>query len=81
LQVAQFTVKRTVHLKKSFSIFPSPAKMSLSKLSFGGNNLYMTTLFPPRESVIPAGDGNIEKLSYGVPTHWHIKVPVTTLNT
>ncbi len=39
--------------------------MSLTKLSLGGNNLYMTPLFPPRESLvsdIPAGDGNIEKL-------------------
>jgi hypothetical protein len=38
--------------------------MSLTKLSLGGNNLYITSLFPPRESlvsVIPAGDGNIEK--------------------
>jgi hypothetical protein len=39
--------------------------MSLTKLSLDGNNLYMTSLFPPRESLvsdIPAGDGNIEKL-------------------
>jgi hypothetical protein len=38
--------------------------MSLTRLSLGGNNLYMTSLFPPRESLvsdIPAGDGNIEK--------------------
>jgi hypothetical protein len=55
----------TVHRKKSFSIFPSPAGMSLTIFSLGGNNLYMTSLFPPRESLvsdIPAGDGNIEKL-------------------
>jgi hypothetical protein len=54
-----------IHTKKSFSIFPSPAGMSLTKLSLGGNNLYMTSLFPPKESLvsdIPAGDGNIEKL-------------------
>jgi hypothetical protein len=41
--------------------------MSLTKLSLGGNNLYMTSLFPLRESLvsdIPAGDGNIEKLFY-----------------
>ncbi len=58
-----------VHRKKSFSIFPSPAEMSLTKVSLGGNNLYLTSLFPPRESLvsdIPAGDGNIEKLFYGV---------------
>jgi hypothetical protein len=39
--------------------------MSLTKLSLGGNILYMTSLFPYRESFvsdIPAGDGNIEKL-------------------
>jgi hypothetical protein len=34
-----------IHRKKSFSIFPSPAGMSLTKLSLGGNNLYMTPLF------------------------------------
>jgi hypothetical protein len=54
---------RTMHRKKSFAIFPSPAKLSL-----GGNNLFMTSLFPPRESLvsdIPAGDGNIEKLFSG----------------
>jgi hypothetical protein len=52
------------------SIFPSPARMSLTKLSLGGNNLYMTSLFPPRESLlsdIPAGDGNIEKAFFTVP--------------
>jgi hypothetical protein len=43
--------------------------MSLTKLSLGGNNFYVTSLFPPRESLvtsdIPAEDGNIEKLIYG----------------
>jgi hypothetical protein len=44
--------------------------MSLTKLSLGGNNFYMTSLFPPRDRVsdIPAGDGSIEKLFYGVLT-------------
>jgi len=58
-------LKHVIHCKKSFSIFPSPAGMSLTKLSLGGNNLYMTSLFPPRKSLvidIPAGDGNIKKL-------------------
>ncbi len=58
-------VNGNIHRKKSFSIFQSPAGMSLSKLSLGGNTLYMTSLFPPRESLvsdIPAGDGNIEKI-------------------
>ncbi len=52
------------HCKKSFSIFPSPAGMSLTKFSMGRNNLYMTSQFPPRESLvsdIPAEDRNIEK--------------------
>ncbi len=59
----------TLHRKKSISIIPSPAGMSLTKLSLGGNNLFIASLFPPRESLvsdIPAGDGNIEKLFYGV---------------
>ncbi len=55
--------------KKSFSIFPSPARMSLTKLSLGGNNDVTHNLFPPRESLvsdIPAGDRNIEKLFFTV---------------
>jgi hypothetical protein len=58
-----------LHRKKGFSLFPSPAGMSLTEFFLGGYNLYMTSLFPPRESLvsdIPAGDGNIEKLFYGV---------------
>ncbi len=54
-----------IHRKKSFSIFPSPAGMSLTKLSLGGNNDVIYKLFPPRESLVNyilAGDGNIEKL-------------------
>ncbi len=54
-----------LHRKKSFSIFPSPAGMALTKLSLGGNNDVIYKLFPSRESLesdIPAGDGNIEKL-------------------
>jgi hypothetical protein len=54
---------------KSFTIFPSPAAMSLTKLSLAGNNDVINKLFQPRESLvsdIPTGDGNIEKLFYGV---------------
>jgi hypothetical protein len=43
--------------------------MSLTKLSLDVINLFVMSLFPPRESLvsnIPAGDGNIEKLFYGV---------------
>jgi hypothetical protein len=41
----------------------------LTKLSLVGNNLYLTSLFPSKESLvsdIPAGVGSIEKLFYGV---------------
>jgi hypothetical protein len=58
-----------IHRKKSFSIFPSSAVMSLTELSLGGNNLYEMSLFPPRESLvsdIPAGDLNIIKFFYSV---------------
>jgi hypothetical protein len=43
--------------------------MSLTKLSLGGNNLYVTSLFPPGESLvsdIPAEDWNIIKFFYSV---------------
>jgi hypothetical protein len=43
--------------------------MSLTKLSLGGNNLYMTSLFPHRESLvsdIPLGTGILKSLFYGV---------------
>jgi hypothetical protein len=53
----QYTVKKA-------SRFPSPAGISLTKFSLGGNNYVIYKLFPPRESLvsdIPAGNGNIEK--------------------
>jgi hypothetical protein len=56
---------RIYTVKKSFSRFPSPAGMSLTKLSLGGNNDVICKLFQPRENLVsdtPAGDGNIEKL-------------------
>jgi hypothetical protein len=40
------------HCKKSFSIFPSPAGMSLTKLSLGGNNDVIYKFFPPRETLV-----------------------------
>jgi hypothetical protein len=43
--------------------------MSLTKLSLGGTYDVIYKLLLPRESLvcdIPAGDGNIEKLFYGV---------------
>ncbi len=41
-----------VRRKKSFSIFPSAARMSLTKLSLGGNNDIIYKLFPPRERLL-----------------------------
>ncbi len=41
--------------------FSSPARMSLTKLPLGRNNSVMTSLFPPRESLVvtsPLGTGN-----------------------
>jgi hypothetical protein len=55
---------RHIHREKSFSIFPSPAGMSLAKLSLGGNNDVIYKLFLPWEilvSDITAEDGNNEK--------------------
>jgi hypothetical protein len=41
-----------VHRKKRFKSFPSPAGMSLTKLPLGRNNSVLTSLFPPRESLV-----------------------------
>jgi hypothetical protein len=63
-KTAETPTSNQLHRKKSFLIFPSPAGMSLINLSLGGNNLYMTSLFPARKSLvcdIQARDGNIEK--------------------
>ncbi len=50
-----------LHRKKRFTSFPSPAGMSLTKLHLGRNNSVMTSLFPPRESLVVTsrlGTGN-----------------------
>jgi hypothetical protein len=56
LLVATFYRCDLLHCKKRFAIFPSPAGMSLTKLSLGGN-------IPTQGefSDIPAGDGKIVK--------------------
>ncbi len=59
----------TVHRKKRFTGFPSPAGMSLTKLPLGRNNSVMTSLFPPRESLVVTsrlGTGNSRTFFYGV---------------
>ncbi len=73
----------TLHRKKSFSIFQSPAWMSFTKVSLGGNYDVINKLFLPREilvSDIPAGDGNIEKLFYVV-SYTHSYTPILTSST
>ncbi len=41
-----------IHSKKRLTSFPSSAGMSLTKLPLGRNNSVMTSLFPPRESLL-----------------------------
>ncbi len=54
-------ITKNMHRKKRFTSFPSPAGMSLTKLPLGRNNSVMTSLFPPRESLVGTsrlGTGN-----------------------
>jgi hypothetical protein len=58
-----------VRRKKRFTGFPSPAGMSLTKLPLGRYNSVMTSLFPPRESLVVTsrpGTGNSRTFFYGV---------------
>jgi hypothetical protein len=53
--------ENSLHRKKGFTSFPSPARMSLTKLPLGRNNSVMTSFFPPRESLVVTsrlGTGN-----------------------
>ncbi len=66
----QYSLDSGIHRKKRFTSFPSPAGMSLTKLPLGRNNLVMTSLFPPRESLVVTsrlGTGNSRTFFYGVP--------------
>ncbi len=56
------------HRKKSFTSFPSPAWMSLTKLPLSRNNSVMTSLFLPRDSLVVTsrlGTGNSRTFFYG----------------
>ncbi len=58
-------------LSPRFTSFPSPAGMSLTKLPLGRNNSVMTSLFPPRESLVVTyrlGTGNSRTFFYGEKT-------------
>ena len=62
-----YFVSSPVHCKKRLASFPSPAGMSLTKLSLAGNNDVIYKLFLPRESLVsdvPAEDGNIANLFF-----------------
>ncbi len=72
----------TLHRKKRFTSFPSPAGMSLTKLPLGRNNSVMTSLFPPRESLVVTswlGTGNSRTFFYGVldPKFYYRKLNIT----
>jgi hypothetical protein len=58
-----------LHRKKKVREFPVPSRDVTTKLSQGGNNDATTKLFLPRGSLvsdIPAGDGKLVNLFYGV---------------
>ncbi len=58
-----------LHRKKKVREFPVPSRDVTTKLSLGGNNDVITELFLPRGSLvsdIPAGDGKLVNLFYGV---------------
>ncbi len=58
-----------IHRKKKVCKFPVPSWDVTTKLSLGGNNDVITELFLPRGilvSDIPAGDGKLVNLFYGV---------------
>jgi hypothetical protein len=61
--------KGFIHRKKMFTSFQSPAGMSPIKLPLGRNNSVLTSLFPPRESLVVTsrlGTGNSRTFFYGV---------------
>ncbi len=67
------TVQPALHRKKRFTSFPSPAGMSLTKPPLGRKNSVMTSLFPPRESLVVTsrlGTGNSRTFFYGVARSW-----------
>jgi hypothetical protein len=60
---------KIIHRKKRFTSFPSPAGMSLTTLPLGRNISVMTSLFPPRESLVVTsrlGTGNSRSFFYDV---------------
>jgi hypothetical protein len=63
------SLMQILHRKKRFTSFPSPAGMSLTKLPLCRHNSVMTSLFPPRDSLVVTsrlGTGNSRTFFYGV---------------
>jgi hypothetical protein len=59
----------SLHSKKKVREIPLPSRNVTTKLSLGGNIDVITELFQPRGSLvsdIPAGDGKLVNLFYGV---------------
>ncbi len=61
--------RSALHRIKKVREFPVPSRDVTTKLSLGGNNDVITELILPRGSLvsdIPAGDGKLVNLFYGV---------------
>ncbi len=65
---------QNVHRKNRFTSFPSPAGMSLTKLPLGRNNSVMTSLFPPRESLVVTS-----RLGTGTSRSFFLRCSITSL--
>jgi hypothetical protein len=66
-----------LHRKKKDREFSVPSRNVTTKLSLGGNNDVITELFLLRRSLvsdIPAGDGKLVNLFYGVHTHPFLRI-------
>ncbi len=69
------------HRKKRFTSLPSPAGMSQTKLSLGRNNSVMTSLFPPRESLVVTsrlGKGNLRTFFLQCTVSIHTKLYINS---
>jgi hypothetical protein len=68
----------SIHRKKKVREFPVPSRDVTTKLSLGGNNDVITEWFLPRGSLvsdIPAGDGKLVNLFYGVYCTVYFAIP------
>jgi hypothetical protein len=71
-----------IHRKKKVREFPVPSRDVTTKLSLGGNNDVIIELFLPRGSLvsdIPAGEGKLVNLFYGVLVLRHTVLTATAV--